>query len=210
MRLNMPSAILILSLLVGSPLHGAPEPAARVHEQNDREFCANLGKAISAKIPLQMEDFEVLAAGRRAAFTVIDNLMIGKLRSYLNIGDLVGVEVAGRYAARSVNAQAAIATAIGAGDAAILVQNVDELRQLPLTMDRREIVLTVSDASVLDQKRAQLIVNTALRKRIKIYTLWTSTARLNDENSGRHWANSISLATGGRFVDLSAGPAICY
>jgi hypothetical protein len=91
-----------------------------------------------------------------------------------------------------------------------LIQTVDELRQLPLTMDRRDIVLTVSDASVLDQKRAQLIVNTALRKGIKIYTLWTSTAQLTVEKSGRHWASSVSLATGGRFVDLSAGPAICY
>jgi hypothetical protein len=201
---------ILISLWATSPLLAAPNDPASAHELADRGFCVRLAKAIAAKIPHQLEEFEIASAGKRGAYDVIDHLMIGKLDSYMSFAELLGVERAGRYATRSVNIQSSIATAIGASESAILIQTVDELRQLPLTMDRRDIVLTVSDASVLDQKRAQLIVNTALRKGIKIYTLWTSTAQLTDEKSGRHWASSVSLATGGRFVDLSAGPAICY
>jgi hypothetical protein len=175
----------------------------------DSVFCQALAESVAKRIPGEVEDFRRAGAGRQAAFRYLNNLMIGKHRRYFQTSEILEESESGVYAKRWISMESAVASAFGASSSAIVIQHADELRQIPMVQEQRDVILITSDAKILNQERVQLLTNIAERKQIRLFALWTGSRQESDENSGRHWLAALVLATAGRFVDFSAGPAVC-
>ncbi len=92
-----------------------------------------------------------------------------------------------------------LANALGLKSSSILIRSAGELRFLPYTQEKSDIILISDSDHPLNKRRAAAVVATALRSKIKVHTLWMGPKISGSKN----WLREISSGSFGQFIDFS-------
>jgi len=92
-----------------------------------------------------------------------------------------------------------LSKALELGQGSLLISSASELRFLPYTQEQSEIIIISSDDSPLTETRAEAVIATANRSKIKVHTIWTGPKNSDKQN----WLEFISNKTSGHFLSFT-------